>query len=171
MQNLLSNLPPLLSLSIDERFMVEALKEAACAYAEGEVPIGAVLVWSGRVIARGHNQVEKLRDATAHAEMLCLTAGAVALEDWRLLDTTLYCTLEPCSMCAGASILSRVKQIVWGAPDTRQGANGSWTDLFAQSHPIHNVEMRRGVLAAHSAELLRRFFQEQRKTKTVLDVE
>jgi len=106
----------------DEKFMLEALKQAKLAFQNDEVPVGAVLVHQGHVIARGYNQVELLKDATAHAEMLCLTAGTSAMEDWRLLDTTLYCTIEPCAMCAGAMFLSRIKTLVWGAPDIRHGA-------------------------------------------------
>ncbi len=146
----------------DEMFMREALKEARKAYKAEEVPVGAVLVHEGRVVARGHNQVEMLKDATAHAEMLCLTAGASAMEDWRLIDATLYVTLEPCSMCAGAMLLSRVKTLVWGAPDLRHGANGSWIDLFSEKHPIHEIEVRSSVLQDECAALMRDFFQQRR---------
>jgi len=146
----------------DERFMLEALREAWKAYQEKEVPVGAVLVKEGRIIARGHNQVEMLKDATAHAEMLCLTAGASAVEDWRLLNTTLYCTVEPCSMCAGAMFLSRITNLVWGAPDIRHGANGSFVDLFEKSHPTHKIAVKTGVLGDFSAQLMRDFFQERR---------
>lgn len=149
----------------DERFMLEALKEAWKAFQKDEVPVGAVLVKEGKVIARGHNQVEMLKDATAHAEMLCITSGANALEDWRLLETTLYCTVEPCSMCAGALMLSRVKTLVWAAPDIRHGANGSWVDLFAKTHPTHQVTVRSGVYGEQAAELMRQFFKLQRKAK------
>jgi tRNA(adenine34) deaminase len=147
----------------DEKFMLEALKEAWKAYQKEEVPVGAVLVHQGRVIARGHNQVEMLRDATAHAEMLCITAGEAALENWRLLETTLYCTVEPCSMCAGAMLLSRVPQLVWGAPDIRHGANGSWVDLFSKQHPMHTISIRKGVFQEYSAMLLKEFFQKRRE--------
>jgi tRNA(adenine34) deaminase len=147
----------------DEKFMWEALKEALKAFKEEEVPVGAVLVHEGRVIARGHNQVEMLQDATAHAEMLCLTAGAVSLENWRLTDATLYCTLEPCAMCAGAAILSRVKRIVWGAKDIRHGANGSWVDLFAKPHPIHEVNLEGGVLEEPAQWLMKEFFRRRRE--------
>lgn len=142
--------------------MFEALKEAWKAYQAGEVPVGAVLVKDGRVISRGYNQVEMLKDATAHAEMLCLTAGEAALEAWRLLDTILYCTIEPCSMCAGAMLLARVPTLVWGAPDVRHGANGSWVDLFGKEHPTHAIVVRRGVLKDYAAALLRDFFQKRR---------
>ena len=147
----------------DEKFMLEALKEAWKAYQRKEVPVGAVLVHQGRVIARGYNQVEMLHDATAHAEMLCITAGETALENWRLMDTTIYCTIEPCSMCAGAMLLSRVPVLVWGAPDLRHGANGSWVDLFEKQHPTHMIEVRKGVYGELCAELMRSFFQERRK--------
>jgi tRNA(adenine34) deaminase len=146
----------------DETFMREALKEARKAFEKDEVPVGAVLVCNNKVIARGHNQVELLQDATAHAEMICLSSGSESLENWRLTDATLYCTLEPCCMCAGALIASRVKRLVWGAPDLRVGANGSWINLFEKQHPIHNVEVVSGVLAAESADLMRTFFQKQR---------
>lgn len=147
----------------DERFMLEALREAWKAFQKEEVPIGAVLVHNGRIIARGYNQVELLKDATAHAEMLCITAGEVAMDNWRLTDTTLYCTIEPCSMCAGAMFLSRVPTLVWGAPDLRHGANGSWIDLFGKPHPMHTISIRRGVLEVHCAGLLRDFFQKRRE--------
>ena len=149
----------------DELFMREALKEAQKAWRQDEVPVGAVLVCGNRVIARGHNQVELLQDATAHAEMICLSAGAGALQNWRLSDTTLYCTLEPCCMCAGALLAARVQRLVWGAPDLRVGANGSWIDLFKKEHPMHTLEITPRVLEAEAAELLRSFFQKQRSKK------
>lgn len=147
----------------NERFMLEALKEAWKAYGADEVPVGAVLVKKGKIIARGHNQVEMLKDATAHAEMLCITAGEGALENWRLADTTLYVTIEPCSMCAGAMLLARVPNLVWGAPDVRHGANGSWINLFEKQHPMHSITIEKGVLADYSATLLRDFFQKRRE--------
>lgn len=153
----------------DERFMLEALKEAWKAFQKEEVPVGAVLVQDGRIIARGYNQVEMLNDATAHAEMLCITAGEAACGNWRLAETTLYCTIEPCSMCAGAMLLSRVPKLVWGAPDLRHGANGSWVDLFAKTHPTHTVIIQKGVLGDFCAALMRDFFQKQRAKKCVLE--
>jgi tRNA(adenine34) deaminase len=149
----------------DERFMLEALKEAWKAFQADEVPVGAVLVKDQRVIARGHNQVEMLKDATAHAEMLCLTAGEAALDNWRLSQTSLYCTIEPCSMCAGAMLLTRVPVLIWGAPDIRHGANGSWVDLFSQTHPTHTVQVRKGILEGPCAHLLKDFFHMQRQKK------
>lgn len=149
----------------DISFMQEALKEAKKAFEADEVPVGAVLVHENRVIARGHNQVELLQDATAHAEMICLTAGASVLGNWRLAQTTLYCTLEPCPMCAGALLAGRVERLVWAAPDLRLGANGSWIDLFAQKHPMHSVEIVRGVLQDEAAHLMVSFFQKKRVKK------
>ncbi len=146
----------------DERWMLDALKEAWKAYQAEEVPVGAVLVHEGRVIARGHNQVEMLKDATAHAEMLCITAGASVIEDWRLSEATLYCTVEPCSMCAGAMLLSRLKELVWAAPDIRHGANGSWIDLFAEKHPMHTMSVRTGPYQEEAATLMKNFFRSRR---------
>ncbi|HEY4831448.1 MAG TPA: tRNA adenosine(34) deaminase TadA [Waddliaceae bacterium] len=151
--------------NLDEKFMIEALKEAWKAYQVDEVPVGAVLVKQEKVIARGRNQVEMLQDATAHAEMLCITAGESALENWRLAETTLYCTIEPCSMCAGAIFLARVPNLVWGAPDSRHGANGSWVNLFEKTHPTHAVSIKSGVLREYCAMLLQDFFQKKRVEK------
>lgn len=152
-------------LNRDVIFMREALKEAQKAFCEDEVPIGAVLVVENKVVARGRNQVEMLKDATAHAEMVVLSAGAAHLENWRLADATLYCTLEPCCMCAGAMFASRLKRLVWGAPDLRVGANGSWIDLFSQGHPMHTIEVTSGILQDEAADLMRTFFQKQRKKR------
>jgi tRNA(adenine34) deaminase len=149
----------------DEKYMLEALKEGWKAFQQEEVPVGAVLVHQGRIIARGHNQVEMLKDATAHAEMLCITVGEAALDNWRLADTTLYCTVEPCSMCAGAVLLSRVPVLVWGTPDMRHGANGTWVDLFENPHPTHSVDIRKGVLQDECAWMMKEFFRERRLEK------
>jgi tRNA(adenine34) deaminase len=151
----------------DEKFMSEALKEAWKAFKADEVPIGAVLVHEGRIIARGFNQVEMLKDATAHAEMLCITAGEATLENWRLSGTTLYCTIEPCCMCAGAILLSRIPFLVWGAPDIRHGANGSWIDIFEKKHPTHSLEIRKEVLKEPCADLIKDFFQKRREETKV----
>lgn len=146
----------------DERFMLFALQEAQKAFKKGEVPVGAVLVHEGRVIARGHNQVEMLRDATAHAEMLAITAGANHFENWRLLDTVLYTTLEPCPMCFGALLLSRVKKVVYAAKDLRHGACGSWVNLLEKPHPTHDIEVDGGVFAEVSSRLMQDFFRKRR---------
>ncbi len=152
---------------LDFYFMKEALKEAEKAFFADEVPVGAVLVYQNKIIARGHNQVESLRDATAHGEILCLTAGAAYFNNWRLTDTTLYCTLEPCIMCAGAIINSRVKRLVFGAPDMRVGSCGSWVDIFAKKHPMHNVEVRKGIMEEFSSDLLKRFFVKKREKNPI----
>lgn len=146
--------------------MREALKEARKAYKQREVPVGAVLVLQERVIARGYNQVELLKDATAHAEMLCMGSGAQALDNWRLLDTTLYTTIEPCMMCAGGMFLSRIKRLVWGAPDLRHGANGSFIDLFKLKHPTHLIEVMGHVLEEECSILMQDFFRERRNHPT-----
>lgn len=146
----------------DEPFMRMALDEAERAYAIGEVPVGAVLVYKGEVVARAHNLVEARQDASAHAEMLCLSAAAAKLGNWRLLKAALYCTLEPCSMCAGAMLLGRIETLVWGAPDMRHGAHGSWVNLLDQSHPTHRIAVRKGVLAEECGALMRSFFQNRR---------
>jgi tRNA(adenine34) deaminase len=155
--------------SEDESFMLEALKEAWKAFQRDEVPVGAVLVKDKHVIARGHNQVEMLKDATAHAEMLCITAGESAVENWRLTGTTLYCTVEPCTMCAGAMFLSRIPLLVWGTPDLRHGANGSWMNLFDKQHPTHTIQVRQGILQEPCSSLLKEFFQLQRMKKNEAD--
>ncbi len=142
--------------------MKEALAEAEKAFAKGEVPVGAVLVVNDKIIARAHNLVESLSDATAHAEMLCLKRGAEILSNWRLLNTTLYCTLEPCPMCAGAMIHSRIKRLIWGAPDVRCGAHGSWINLLDIEHPIHCVQTTSGIMREECAQLIRTFFKSRR---------
>lgn len=150
--------------SEDQFFMLEALKEAWQAFGHQEVPIGAVAVLNGKIIAKGHNSVEQLRDATAHAEMLCITAASAAVANWRLQGVTLYCTIEPCSMCAGAMLLSRLPRLVWGGQDLRHGAHGSWVDLLGTPHPIHNVAVTSGILGEYAAELMRSFFRKRRQS-------
>ena len=155
-------------LDRDLFYMNEALKEAKKAFKAGEVPVGAVLVHEERIIARAYNQVELLKDATAHAEMLCLTSGSSVRENWRLLNTTLYCTLEPCLMCAGAMLLARVQTLVWAAPDLRHGVNGSWQNIFEKKHPMHQLAIRSNVLEKEAAELMQNFFKQRReKNETV----
>jgi len=145
--------------------MREALAEAEAAFAKGEVPVGAVLVYRGEVIARAHNLVESRLDATAHAEMLCLKKGAEVLGNWRLTGATLYCTLEPCPMCAGAMIHSRLERLVWGAPDKRCGAHGSWVNLLDIGHPIHQLSVTSGVLGEQGADLMVQFFKKRRSSE------
>ncbi len=147
----------------DEKFMYQALVEAWKAFDKEEVPVGAVVVFQGQIIGRGHNQVELLQDATAHAEMLAVGAAAQALSNWRLEDCTIYSTLEPCMMCAGALFLSRVRRLVYGAKDIRHGAHGSLCNLFALPHPMHTIEVQSGVLESWCIQIMQQFFQMRRR--------
>lgn len=143
----------------DEEFMEEALKEAQAAYDSGEVPVGAVVVCGNEIIARGHNQTQALMDVTAHAEMIALTAAANALGGKYLSDCTLYVTVEPCIMCAGALGWSQIKRIVYGAPDDRRG----FDSYYGHPTPLHpKTLVRSGVLSDECAELMKRFFAERR---------
>ena len=146
----------------DERFMRAAIREAIAASDAGEVPVGAVVVHDGRIIGRGYNQRETLNDPTAHAEMIALTSAAAAVEGWRLDDCTLYVTLEPCTMCAGAMVLARIKRLVYGAADPKAGACVSLYSIPGDERLNHIVEMKDGVLAEECAALLQSFFAEQR---------
>ncbi|NRA94925.1 MAG: tRNA adenosine(34) deaminase TadA [Planctomycetes bacterium] len=146
----------------DERFMRQALREASEAADEGEVPVGAVVVHQGRIIGRGHNQREMLNDPTAHAEMIAMTAAAAYLESWRLEDCTLYVTLEPCAMCAGAIVLARVPRLIYGAGDPKAGACGSILNVVDEPRLNHRVKPDGGLLEAECSEILRAFFQDRR---------
>lgn len=146
----------------DERFMKEALVEAEQAFALGEVPVGAVVVKDGKIIARGHNRRECDHLATAHAELLAMEEACRALDSWRLSDCTLYVTLEPCPMCAGTAVNARMGRVVYGAKDAKAGAMGSVFSVNA--YPLnHKVDLTVGVLEAECREILRRFFEEKRK--------
>ncbi len=145
--------------------MDEALRQARKAGAKGEVPVGAVLVMGGRVVAKAHNQVEELKDATAHAEMLAVTAAAGEAGNWRLNEATLYVTKEPCPMCAGAMALSRIKRVVYGAADPRMGAAGGALNILQFEGMNHRCEVRGGIRAEECRDLLREFFQKQRTEK------
>ncbi len=146
----------------DERHMSEALRLAERAAEAGEVPVGAVIVHDGRVIGRAHNQVETLRDATAHAEMIAITQAAEALQNWRLEGAEIYVTMEPCPMCAGALVLSRMARIVYGAEDPVAGACGSVFDIVGEKRLNHRIPVVKGVLAGRSSDLLRSFFRSRR---------
>ena len=146
-----------------EGFMGAALAEAARAAEAGEVPVGAVVVRDGKIIARAHNQVEQLRDATAHAEMLALTAAAEAVGDWRLDGCTLGVTLEPCAMCTGAALLSRVDRIVYGAADPVAGACGSVLRLHDEAKLPRRVEVEGGVMGEECGAILKKFFRSLRR--------
>jgi tRNA(adenine34) deaminase len=139
-----------------------ALQEAEAAGAEGEVPVGCVVVCGDRVAGRGHNRTEALQDPTAHAEILALGAASTALQSWRLSDATVYTTLEPCLMCTGALVLARPKRVVFGASDDKFGCLGSRYDIAADNRFNHRLKVTAGVMADASAELLRRFFRQRR---------
>jgi tRNA(adenine34) deaminase len=151
-----------LDLTSDEHFMNEALRQARMAYGADEVPVGAVVVRDARIIARAYNQVELLKDATAHAEILAITQTAHALGDWRLDGCTLFVTKEPCPMCAGAITLSRVKRLVFGVRDDRAGGAGSVFAITSAQGLNHTVEVVAGVMQDESRELLQSFFRERR---------
>jgi tRNA(adenine34) deaminase len=142
----------------DETWMRLALDEARRAAEHGDVPIGAVAVRDGQVIAQAHNRRERDGDATAHAELLTIRAASQVIGHWRLEAVTLYCTLEPCAMCAGAMVLARLPRLVYAAPDPKAGAGGSIMDLLNHPQLNHRVEVTRGVLAGESAALIREFF-------------
>ncbi len=152
-------------LDADALFMGEAMKQALRAYQAGEVPVGAVIVRHGRVIARAFNQVELLKDATAHAEMLALTMAEDSLGDWRLNGCTLYVTKEPCPMCAGAIVHCRLDRVVFAAPDAKGGAAGSALNLLQFPTLNHRCEVTGGVRGQECGDLLRAFFAERRASK------
>ena len=153
----------IIDLQSDQYFMGEALRQAARAYAAEEVPVGAVVVREGRVIARAFNQVELLKDATAHAEMLALTQAEEAVGDWRLVDCTLYVTKEPCPMCAGAIVHVRLARVVYGAADPKMGAAGSALNLLQFPGSNHHCAISSGVREPECRALLQTFFAEQRR--------
>lgn len=153
---------PIIDLQSDDYFMSEALRQAQRAYVAEEVPVGAVIVRSGRIIARAFNQVELLKDATAHAEMVALTQAQAAVGDWRLTDCTLYVTKEPCPMCAGAMVHARVARVVFGAGDAKAGAAGGALNLLQFPTLNHRCEITGGVRMQECREILRSFFAEQR---------
>lgn len=146
-------------------FMREALLEAKKAYYCGEVPIGAIITFQSTIIARAHNEVETRRDPTAHAEMLAIQRAALIMGNHRLLETTMFVTVEPCGMCAGAMVWARVKQLVYGADDPKAGACGSVVNLVENSRLNHQIEVIQGVLEQEARELLQAFFKERRGKK------
>ena len=173
----MSYIPPISSddisidLNSDEYFMGEAIKEALKAYKMEEVPVGAVIVSDGQIIGRGYNQIETLKDATAHAEMLALTAAQEFVGDWRLSECDLFVTKEPCPMCAGGIVHCRIGALVYGCSSPKDGAaGGGFINLLEQPTLNHRTEIRSGVLADQSAQILRDFFQAARiKSKEVND--
>ncbi|MDT8419909.1 MAG: tRNA adenosine(34) deaminase TadA [Desulfuromonadales bacterium] len=150
---------------LDEQFMRAALAEAAIARSKDEVPIGAVIVHAGRIIGRGHNLRETSNDPTTHAEMVAIRQAAEQIGHWRLLETTLYVTLEPCVMCMGAIILARIPRLVYASRDPRAGAVGSIYDFSRDERFNHRVEVTEGVLGEECSKLLSGFFQELRAGK------
>jgi tRNA(adenine34) deaminase len=146
-----------------EYFLQLALQEAEQAFRENEVPVGCVIVHDSQVIASAHNQREQLRDPTAHAEMIAITQAAEAMQDWRLEECSLYVTLEPCCMCAGAILQARVPQVIYGALDPKAGAVQSMFQMLNDTRLNHRCETIGGILAAPSGEILTRFFQQQRR--------
>jgi len=148
-----------------EYFMEIALREAQMAFEESEVPIGAVVVVGGKIYGRGHNRTEALKDATAHAEMIAITSAAEKIGDWRLEGATLYSTIEPCAMCSGAAVLSRIETIVYGAKDPRFGACGSLFEIPADPRLNHRAEIIPGVLEKESIDLMQLFFRQVRAGK------
>ena len=146
----------------DEYFMRLALREAERALEHDDVPVGAVMVHGGELVGAGHNERELRQDPSAHAEMLALREAAGRLNSWRLLETTLYVTLEPCAMCAGAIVLARVPRVIFGAPDPKAGAAGSVLDVLAEPRLNHRPETAGGLLTSESSALLREFFATRR---------
>ena len=149
---------PIIDLQSDHFFMGEALRQAARAWEAGEVPVGAVIVQAGRIIARAHNQVELLKDATAHAEMLAVTQAEEAAGDWRLTDCTLYVTKEPCPMCAGAMVHARLRRVVFGCPDPKGGGAGGLFNILQNPALNHRCELTAGVKLEECRAILREFF-------------
>jgi tRNA(adenine34) deaminase len=156
----------IIDLASDDYFMKEALRQASKAAEADEVPVGAVIVYEGRIIARAYNQVELLKDATAHSEILAITQASQALGDWRLKGCTLYVTKEPCPMCSGAMVLSRVDRLVFGASDPKGGGAGGLFNIVSNTSLNHQVICRSGVLADVCTAILKDFFLGKRKPET-----
>jgi len=153
----------MIELPGDENFMREALRQAQKANEAGEVPVGAVIVRAGKIIGRAHNQVELLKDATAHAEMLALTQAEAAVGDWRLTECDLYVTKEPCAMCAGALVHTRIRRVIFGCTDPVAGAAGSVMNLLQMPVLNHRCDIASGVLQEECATILQDFFRKRRQ--------
>jgi tRNA(adenine34) deaminase len=147
----------------NELYMQEALKEAQKAFSEEEVPVGAVVVHQGKIIARGHNQVERLKDPTAHAEIIAITSAANYLGTKWLNQASLYVTIEPCSMCAGALVLARIENLYFGASDPKTGACGSVINIVNHKKLNHRIKVTKGILQVECSSLLKDFFKKKRK--------
>ncbi len=150
---------------MEEKYMKEALKEAKKAYEKLEVPVGAIIVKDGKIIARAHNLKETKSDTTKHAEIIAIQKASKKLKSWRLIDCEMYITLEPCSMCAGAIINSRIKKVYIGAMDEKTGAAGSVLNLFEDYNFNHKVEIEKGILEKECENILKDFFKKLRKIK------
>ena len=150
------------SIQLDKYYMLEALKEAKEAFEEDEVPVGAVIVSQKRIIAKAHNQIERLKDPTAHAEMIAITQAASTLGSKWLNDASIYVTIEPCSMCAGALVLARIKNIVYGAQDPKTGACGSVINIVNHQKLNHRAAVKSGILKEECGLLLKEFFSRKR---------
>jgi len=150
---------------LKEQYMREAIKEAEKAAAIGEVPIGAVIVWKGEIIGRGHNEREATNDATTHAEMTAIRQANAYKQNWRLEEAELYVTLEPCPMCCGAILLSRIKKVYYGAADLKGGTAGTLMNLLQDERFNHQSEVERGVLEDECRALLQNFFRALRKER------
>jgi len=148
---------------INELYMQEALKEAQKAFQEEEVPVGSVIVHQGKIIARGHNQVERLKDPTAHAEIIAITSAANYLGTKWLNEASLYVTIEPCSMCAGALVLARIKKLYFGASDPKTGACGSIINIVNHKKLNHRIKVAGGILQEECSSILKDFFKKKRK--------
>ncbi len=146
----------------DEYYMKEALREARKAFEKDEVPVGAVIVHGGSIVAKAHNQIKTLKDPTAHAEMIAITQAANYLKNERLIDCGMYATIEPCSMCAGAMVLARIRKLVYGAEDPKAGASGSVMDVTNNAKLNHRIEVINGVLAEEAGYLIKEFFRKKR---------
>lgn len=151
-----------IQISSDETFMREALKQARLAADSDEVPVGAVIVHENKIVARAHNQVETLKDPTAHAEMIAITQAAAALSSKWLHESTLYVTIEPCSMCAGALVLARIRRICFGAADPKTGACGSVLNIVGHEPLNHHPELQGGILEEECGRLVSAFFRQKR---------
>jgi len=149
---------------IDERYMKSAINAAMIAEENGDVPIGAVIVHQGRIIAKAYNQREQLQDPTAHAEIIALTQAAAALESWRLNDCTMYVTLEPCPMCAGALVLARIDRLVFSCDDPKAGAIKSLYNIVQDKRLNHRLEITSGILAEECSAILTDFFGKKRNS-------
>ena len=156
-------------LNIDELFMREAIRQAKMAAQADEVPVGAVIVHERKIIARAHNQIETLKDPTAHAEMIAITQATNYLSSKWLQECTLYVTIEPCSMCAGALVLARIARLCFGAPEPKTGACGSVVNIANHQLLNHRVEVAGGILADECSAMVSEFFQKKRRTKRILE--